>query len=495
MRFRGTLRRISSADGISSLMSYLHILLKDFKGWAEELTQKVRKESEGSLSFQNRPSLYLDNSGVRKEEVAKEIARRDGITQGPICTLRAVEPCNSFDVRCVDGKLKVVTRMRKCLHIYHYQIHPTFGFMHTRLQTWLPFNMNICINGREWLRHQLDNNKVQYIKKENCFTYLSDPGKAQKLMNEQLKTNWTKLFHQLAEGANPARLTALSNYPLLYYWSLDESEWATDLMFKNEKLLTPLYEKLIRYGMTTIGSRDVLRFLGQKVPATQGIYPQFKGEVTTDVKHRSEGIRLKHRAKKNSIKMYNKQGSVLRVETTINYTRDFKVFRRPENASKKEPRSWQKLRKGIADLSRRAEISNGCNQRYLQALAPVSSAATLGNLANAVSRSITWRGKRVRGLNLFRADDLALLHTIASADFTLNGFRNKDLRHAIFGSSKDKKLAASTTRKLRILRAHGIINKVSHSHLYRLTTKGAELCAVLRAAELSNTEKLLELAA
>lgn len=495
MRFRGTLRRISSADGLLSLMKYLGVLLKDFKPWVDDLTQGVRAEGEGSALFEGRPNLYLDNPGVRKEDLVRAIAERDRITQGPICTLRAVEPCSSFDIQRRDGKLHLVSRPRKCLHIYHYQYHPVVGFMHTRVQTWLPFNVHICMNGREWLRQQLDDKEIEYIKRDNCFTFVADEKKAQQLADRQLKTDWPKLFNKLIKDLYPSQHKIFPNYPIPYYWSLDESEWATDLLFNSEEVLTPLYERLLRYGMTTIGSRDVLRFLGQKVPATGGINSRFKGEVTTDLKHRPEGIRIKHRVKKNFLKMYNKQGSVLRVETTINHTRDYKVYRRAENAKPNDPCTWQKLRKGVADLPRRAQISNACNERYLQSLAAVSSAPLFGDLADAVSRPTRLNKQRVRGLNLFRADDLSLLHAIASGDFSLNGFRNRDLCAALFGARGDKKQSASVTRRLRILRGHGIISKVSHTHLYRMTAKGSQLCAALRAAELANTEKLLAIAA
>ena len=51
-------------------------------------------------------------------------------------------------------RLELVGEPRKCLHLYHYLIHPLFGFMHLRLQTWFPFSLQVCLNGREWLARQ-----------------------------------------------------------------------------------------------------------------------------------------------------------------------------------------------------------------------------------------------------------------------------------------------------------------------------------------------------
>ena len=77
--------------------------------------------------------------------------------------------------------------------------------------------------------------------------------------------------------------------------------------------------------------------------------------MVSDVKQRPEGLRIKHRVNGNSVKMYDKQGSVLRVETTINDARDLKCYRAAEG-NPNGPRTYRKLRKGVADMTRRAEL-------------------------------------------------------------------------------------------------------------------------------------------
>jgi hypothetical protein len=77
--------------------------------------------------------------------VARVIASRDGIDAGLICVLSCVEPCLSFEVHRNHSskQLELHSRQRKCLHLYHYYLHPIFGFMHARLQTWFPFTVRI----------------------------------------------------------------------------------------------------------------------------------------------------------------------------------------------------------------------------------------------------------------------------------------------------------------------------------------------------------------
>ena len=135
-----------------------------------------------------------------------------------------------------------------------------------------------------------------------------------------------------------------------------------------------------------------------------GAYEKFR--ETGDFSHlgtRCEGVRIKHAVDRNSVKMYDKQQSVLRVETTINNTRQMKVFRAAEN-NPDGPQSWQKLRKGVADLARRAEISQKSNERYLDALSAVEAEPTLAEMVAQVCRPTrpSSRGPHPRPVKLFR---------------------------------------------------------------------------------------------
>jgi hypothetical protein len=214
---------------------------------------------------------------------------------------------------------------------------------------------------------------------------------------------------------------------------------------------------------------DVMRFLGRKVPQRGGVNGHFLGEVVTDVKERPEGMRIKHRLNRNSIKMYDKQSSVLRVETTINDARDMKVFRSKEGSAQ-GPKSWRRLRKGIADLHRRAQVSQAANERYLDSIAAVEDGTALGDLAGQLCQPAQWEGRRVRALNPFSLEDA---HLLAAA----------------------RRQASAVTRKLRLLRGHGLIRKVPKTHRYMLTDRGQSAIAALLAARQVNTAKLAQLAA
>ena len=241
---------------------------------------------------------------------------------------------------------------------------------HARIQTWFPFSIQICLNGREWLARSLDAAGVGYVQRDNCFTRLDNPKRAQRLMERQVQAAWPELLNAIARSLNPQHATMFRACPIEYYWSTHQSEWATDILFRNSRSLAWLYPRLIHHGLTTFFSRDVMRFLGRNIPATGNIPTRLQAEVVSDMKTRPEGVRIKHRLGESSIKMYDKQGSVLRVETTINDAADFKSFRTPEGKPEAD-KAWYPMRKGIADLHRRAETSQAANDRYLRALASV----------------------------------------------------------------------------------------------------------------------------
>jgi len=499
---RGTLRQLCYIQGgMSLLLSSAGVLLKDFGMYAHAMSQKLKEASLAVVLAAGRPVHYLYSSAPQKELIAKQIAKQDKIEAGPICTLTCVECCYSYDIykNRDTFKLELRHRLRKGLHLYHYFIHPVFGFMHARIQTWFPFSIQLCINGREWLARQMDQAGLGYVRKDNAFVDLENPVKTQELMNTQLAADWKTLLGEIAHRINPAHDEMFEPLSLSYYWSIHQSEWATDILFKSPCALAKIYPALIQHGIRTFGSPDVMRFLGKQLPAHGNVHRKFAGDVVTDLKDRPEGVRIKHRTNRNSIKLYDKQGSVLRVECTLNDTAPFRVFRKPEGRTS-TPCNWLPLRKGIADISRRCDVSQKATERYLDALAAVESSTPLGHLAKPLCQSVSFKGRRSRGLNPFRHDDLDLLTAISAAEFCIYGLRNRDLRTKLFHSKTNdpielRRRSSAITRKLRLLRAHGLIKKVPRTHRYLVTQKGRTAITALLAARDANTKKLTEFVA
>jgi hypothetical protein len=285
-----------------------------------------------------------------------------------------------------------------------------------------------------------------------------------------------------------------------YYWSIEQSEWATDVTFRSAGDLSRLYPALLRHAMGTFGSRDVLRFLGQPVPARGNCHHGDRRQIQTDLKGRIEGVRVKHRLGFNTIKMYNK-GPVLRIETTLNNVRQLKTPRREEGEGEAGEGGgkvvWKVMRKGVADARRRAEVSAAANGRYLDALAAVADATPPKELAGPLSRRASCGQQRVRGLNLLGEADATLLAEVGRGEFLLNGLRNRDLRAALFPAdptndpAQRRRRCGRVSRQLRMLRAHGLVAKLPHTHRYVVTDKGWRVVAALAAARDASIAQLM----
>lgn len=494
LRLRGTLRRIANVQGMGTFLTEQRVLLKDFGEYVDHVTTEVKRATEAVATAASRPVLYLPRPSDDKEALARELARRDGVTTGLIAVLKSVELCWSYAIhRNRETKhLDLVPAPRKCLHYYHYQLHPALGFLHVRLQSWFPFTVHVGLNGREWLAGQLDAAGLGYRRRGNCFVWLEDVAATQQLCDAQLRTAWAPLLDGLVAAANPAHAGLFAAYPLPYYWSVEQSEWASDVLFAEARRLDALYPHLVRHAMTQLGSHDVMRFLGKRVPAV-GIDGRFRGEVVSDLVARPEGVRVKHRVNGNRVKMYNKQGSVLRVETVINQARDLKVFR-PKEGEPKGEKQWRYLRKGVADTHRRAALSQQANERYLAALAAATEPTSLGVVSAPLCRRVRFHGHPVRALNPLAPADAALLAAVANGEFVITGCRNRDLRRLLFPATGDgaltRRRAGVVTRQLRLLRGHGLLRKVPHTHRYLLSGRGRVVVTALLAAQQADTATL-----
>ena len=507
--FRGTLRMLAHRGGLMTYLSHVGVLLKNFGQHAEQLTEQLKDASTALARRIARPVRYLASAAVDKEAIARDIAAADQIKQGLICILTAVEPCLSYEIvhDRANKRIEIEPRQRKCLFLYHYQVHPRFGFMHGRIQTWFPFAIQVCLNGREWLAHSMDRAGLSYQRRDNCFTWLQQPERAQRLMDRQLQSDWPDLLNGIARSLNSAHRAMFAGFPMDYYWSTYQSEWATDLMFRDPAMLARLYPKLVHHGLTTFLSTDVMRFLGRKVPPRGHLPPRLAAEVVSDLKQRPEGVRIKHRVGDNSVKMYDKQGSVLRVETTINDpglrrgrrgpVQDLSCPREPAGRHTKLAAHAQggggsaPACRGLAGLQRTLPDGARLGRGHHVAGRTDGAAMPAGQLQGAAGAGD--QSARGGGRRPAHGDQLWRLRSQWPA-------QPRSARSAVRqgGADQGRAKAASgrgLSRKLRLLRAHRLIRKVPHTHRYHLTNAGRTVVTALMAARNANTQELANMAA
>jgi hypothetical protein len=488
--FKGHLLKFFPKGAFARFLAQQHVLLKDFGTYVQTMTEALKTHLEGLAANANRPLIYLAKpatarTGNSKEDQARAIATQDGITTGLICVFSAVEPCRAFGVRPnrASHKLEVVREYRKCLHYYLYYQDPEFGLMHIRVQSWFPFEMQIYVNGREWLARQLDQRGIAYQRYDNKLTAIADLTAAQALCEKFAHRKWPRLLEAWAKRVNP-------HLPLLrqtgcpgYYWVVDQAEYATDVFFRDRASLEALVPALVALATTAFSAEDVLRYLGRKP------HGNFQGEVFTDLKRRPEGWRVKHHLKRNSIKWYD-PANILRIETTINNPREFRVLRVLDTPHGKQ-RRWLPMGKGVANFWRYAQVGFQSNARYLEAVAhaqPVGKAiAELDRLCQPHVK----QGKRTARFHPIAAEDCQLFTAALRGEHAVTGFRNKDLQAQLYPTptrshQEQRQRSARCSRLLAKLRGHGLIAKVKDQRLYRVTALGQRLMA---AAVLCRTKE------
>ncbi len=471
--FRGNLSSICHLGGFDRFLSSQRILYKDFGLFAQKVTAQVKAQAEQLAAASGRPLIHLPSPKTSKEDQARAIMERDGITEGLICVLSCVEPCRTFTVRGnrASKQLQLRAEERQCSHLYFYFVDREFGLMHVRLQTWLPLTIQVCINGREYLARQMEQTGVSYTQADNCFTKIGDLRRAQQLSDRLVERKWKPFLDALARAVNPWLHQRSEIVLRPYYWTMRQGEYATDILFRDPEALAEIYPALIDHAIRHFHTADVLRFLGRKHRSISS------GEVKADLQRRFEGVRIKHWVEENSIKMYDKQGSVLRIETTINNPKRFRVRRR---VASQGPLKWLPLRKGIADIRRRVEISRAANERYLEALAVVGEPTPSYKLLDRVSQRVKRQGRQFRSLRPISPEDSKLFSAVLHGEFLIQGVRNKDLRQLLYPNQENnpdqrRKNSGRITRYLTLLKSHKLIYRVPKTNYYRTSKQGNEV--------------------
>jgi hypothetical protein len=450
----------------------LRIKRKDFLAFAERQSERLVTNAKDFAARHDAPYVYLQGRH-RKEDLVRQQIRERRLSEGLICVLCCQETGRTVKLRYGDRRPRLVFTRRPQRVLYFYFLDPQFGLRHVRLQTWFPFTAQVYVNGHDWLARQLHHACIGFVQHDNAFTQLDDPARAQSLADRFPHLDWVKILGGWVRQVNP-----LLDEPWLrrrgYYWVIDQAEYSTDALFQDRQALADLYPRLLDHACLHFSAQDILAFLGRR------LHPRFDGEVLTDCKKdRRPGARVKHRVKNNWLKMYDKFGQVLRIETVINNPREFKVRRRVRRQGRSQM-DWCPMNKGVANFYRYLEVARAANDRYLRALAVVDRPQASGEFLDRVHKPSRLGPRRRRGLNLLRVEEQRLFRAVLRGEHHLNGFRNRDVQAVLFPQrgrdvAEQRRRTAHVSRLLHLLRAHGLIAKVPRSHRYRVTAKGEAL--------------------
>jgi hypothetical protein len=464
----GYFLRWLSSKRIALNLNHLEKGWWNFKDAAPWFAERLKAHARHLAEQASRPYRHL-HCAERMEENARELARHDGITEGLVCVYGVLETCRTFRVQYHDAGPRLRPERRICLVIYFYFMDRDFGLMHVKLQTWLPFTVQVYVNGHEWLARKLAARGVAFEKNDNAFVELAEAHTANECARRFWRRDWPELLHRLAARVNPLLKDWLAGQN--YYWVIDQAEFSTDVLFTNKTALASLRRDLHDHAVHCFGAEQMMTFLGRKYRGT------FQGEVRTHWRRREPGAAVKHWVKSNAIKMYDKAGRVLRIETVITDPGEFFVHReRLKNDGRKEV-GWFTMSKGVANLYRYAQVSQRANERYLEALAVVNDLGVGQRELDWRCAPVSFQGRRRRGLQPLSRDDQALFQAVLRGEHTVRGFRNGEVAERLYGPrlkdpSEQRRRSGRVSRRISLLRAHGLVAKYPRSRRYRVTRAG-----------------------
>lgn len=461
--FQGVLPQLSYDGGITDYFYSREILIKDFADWAKSLNQAIRDNAERLAVAAGLQIQYL-HSGVDKEKLVSEILRKRGGHNGLVCVLSVVERCSTYKPL---WQSRACPRLRydegRCLHYYFYFVDEDLGLCFIRVPTWAPFRLEVYCNGHNWLACQLRRQPIQYTQVDNAFAWIEDPQRAQQLANGLLcGPRLCRKLEHLAQTYCPVGRALHMDFR----WTIHQAEYSTDILFRRASDLQVLYEPLTRTVIHAVKARDLATFLGKRVRVDCAFDMGNRYDV------RIEGTRIRHNMGPASIKMYDKFGHILRIESTINNVQFFPQYREVRQRCGQRVFKWTKMQKSIFSLPALAAAMQSANRRYLEFISALHLPVAGAQLLDRATRQIRQGERSYRGLNFFRAEDTALLETLARGEYNIQGFRNKDLRRHLPHLSTGR-----ISRILKNLRLRGLLKKAGRHYKYYLTDLGKQVVA------------------
>ena len=459
----------------------LRMRRKDFLPWLKQHSDVLVAYAQKLARQHGRPYEYRQGR-FKKEKFIDALIRKDGLHVGLVAVLCVQETCSAVKLKHGEGKPRLIFTRRPQRVLYYYWLDADFGLMYLRLQTYFPYTMQVYVNGHSWLARQMTHWGLGFVQHDNAFVELDNPQRAQELADRFAKLSWVKQLNVWARKINPLLKGRGWLKGMNYYWVIAQAEYSTDILFASQAKLRELYPRLLNHATVNFTAPDILTFLGRK------LHGNFQGEVLNSLKKgRLPGARVKHWVKENWLKMYDKFGLILRVETVINQPREFRVRRRCERNGQSQL-LWCPMNKGVVNLPSYQRVARAANERYLEALSVVDDPAPayqqMSHLANSkVAKSKSGKPRAYAGFNPARSDHAQLFRALLSGDHLLRGFYNAQIRQALWGHSLNadqrRREATKVTRLLKRLHVRGLIAKIPHTRRWRVTALGQQVLGAL----------------
>jgi len=260
----GTLPGACFADGMTSFLYSRGIRIFDYPQFALPLRERIRDNAQALAAEHGATIEYIAKSHIRKEDVVAKVLATRGDAPGLVHVISAMEACATYQPwhDKASGRTFLRPDTTKCLHYYFYWMDRELGLIYVRVPTYCPFRLQVYCNGHSWLARRLMREEIDFATADNAFVRIADFARAQELAD----TFKPELLHRHLDRYAQACCPVLEVFEQTYHWSLMQAEYSTDLVFKSEQILRPLYEQLAREAVLAVKAEQVATSWARRSP-------------------------------------------------------------------------------------------------------------------------------------------------------------------------------------------------------------------------------------
>jgi hypothetical protein len=437
------LREQRGSGAVSSV--YFQAMTKAFIGDIEAFAQR---DNVPLITFQK-------NS--RKEELAAEYQRKFPGAEGILFIGKAQEKVKTFrtegrrDPHTGTSYPWLVRSTAMVNQYYFYGLDEDFGPFFLKFSSYFPYTGRLCLNGHEYLKRQLAKEGIAYEPLNNGIYRCANPERAQAIAKELDERKIDALLRKwLARLPNPySAEDQAAGY--CYDLSILQAEFSLTQVLDCPVAGRMFFEDVIRANLD-VGRPDNVQLIFDR-QVRKNTAGRFRTRVVTAGVLPSLYIDYKS----TRLKQYFKEGRALRTETIVNNCADFRLGRR------------------LVNLPALRELGFAANRRLLD----VQKASQDTMLGEALFREVTSPcnvgQQRASALPYGNPLVLMLFHLLLLFRLLPCGFRNKELREhlaQLLGKDPQQYTQGQMTYQLRRLRLHGLIQRQSGTHAYRVTDHG-----------------------
>jgi len=401
--------------------------------------------------------LFTFAKKQRKDDVAAEYLAHYQGSEGILFIAKAQEKTSVFRTECrtnptTGQKYAWLVRSTAMVnHFYCYGLDEDFGPFFLKFSTYFPYNAKLCLNGHEYVKRQLAKEGIAFEALDNGVSSCANPQRLQELCDGLSAAKIDKLLRKwlarLPHPFTPADRRAGYRYDV----SILQAEFSLTQVLDRPLSGRIFFEEVIRENLD-LGRPDQVQliFARRVSKRTPG---RFRTRVLTEGVVPTLHIDYKH----SRIKQYHKEGRALRTETTINDTRDFGIGKR------------------LSNLAALRQVGFAANRRLLHVQTISQDCAVGEDAFRQVNEPVVVDGQRASALRFAETAVQALFSALLVFRLLPRGFSNGDLRNhwaPLIGRTAQSMTQGQMSYHLRRLRLHGLIERIPHTHRYRVTNSG-----------------------